>query len=191
MSSTPTPAEIARKILEHSPVYLDTETTGLGQKDEVCEISIIDHDGSVLLDTLVRPTFPIHPSVSAIHGITNDMVSTAPSFPEVLPKLQGVLKNRTLVIYNMDYDLRMLAQSAAAHGVLFSHSSFMSFCAMKLYAAHWGEWSDYRHDYKWQRLGDAMRQQGILFEGTLHRALADTQVTRLLMQKIAGVNGHV
>lgn len=191
MNSTPTPAEIARKILEHSPVYLDTETTGLGQTDEVCEISIIDHDGSILMDTLVKPTFPIHPSVSAIHGITNEMVSKAPSFREVMPKLQDVLKNRVLVVYNLDYDTRMLAQSAAAHDEVFFQTNLMSYCAMKIYAAHWGEWSDYRHDYKWQRLGDAMRQQGIRFEGTLHRALADTQVTRLLMQKIAGVNGYV
>lgn len=186
-----TPAAMAASILRHNPVFLDTETTGLGVNDEVCEISIIDQDGSTLLDTLVRPTFPIHPSVTAIHGISQAMVETAPSFPEILPKLHEVLKNRTLVVYNLEYDLRMLHQSAAAHHLQFSSPHFLSWCAMKLYAEYWGEWSDYRQDYKWQRLGDAMRQQGIKFDGILHRALADTQVTRLLMIKMAGGDGSV
>ncbi len=39
------------------PYYiLDTETTGLGKKDQVIEIAIIDNaDGSVILNTLLSP----------------------------------------------------------------------------------------------------------------------------------------
>ena len=36
-------------------VYLDLETTGLGPEDEVVAIGIVDPEGAVLLDTLVRP----------------------------------------------------------------------------------------------------------------------------------------
>jgi DNA polymerase III epsilon subunit-like protein len=35
-------------------VILDTETTGLYDA-EICEISVIDREGNVLLDTLVKP----------------------------------------------------------------------------------------------------------------------------------------
>jgi DNA polymerase III epsilon subunit-like protein len=37
-------------------VFLDLETTGLDPRtDEIVEIGILDEDGRVLLDTLVRP----------------------------------------------------------------------------------------------------------------------------------------
>ena len=34
---------------------MDTETTGLDEQSEIVEISLIDSDGTVLLDTLVKP----------------------------------------------------------------------------------------------------------------------------------------
>jgi DNA polymerase III epsilon subunit-like protein len=181
------PSEIARKILGRNPVYLDTETTGLGQSDEIVEISIIDHDGSVLLNTLIKPTIYISPAVSAIHHITNEMVAHAPTFDKILPDLQRIFNQRTLVIYNAEYDLRMIRQSAAAIHYPQSVTCGAVQSAMELYAEYWGQWSEYRQSYKWQRLGDAMRQQGIQYEGQLHRALADCQVTRLLMHKMAGI----
>jgi DNA polymerase III epsilon subunit-like protein len=179
------PSDRARKILSYSPVYLDTETTGLGGIDEICEVSIIDYNGSVLLDTLVKPSIPIPASVSSIHGITDEMVSSVPEFPEILPQLLDVLEDRVLVVYNLEFDIRMLRQSAAVHGLEFSHPGSMSYCARELYAEFWGEWHPFYENYKWQRLGDAMQQQGIRYDGKLHRAVADTQVTRLLMLKMA------
>ncbi|HQF69216.1 MAG TPA: hypothetical protein PL171_06005, partial [Anaerolineaceae bacterium] len=53
--------ESARQILALKPVYLDTETTGIGSVDEIVEISVIDHDGAQLFSKLVKPTRPIPP----------------------------------------------------------------------------------------------------------------------------------
>ena len=49
---------IAREILKHKEDYviLDTETTGLGDSDVIIQISIIDLDGNVLMDSLIKPT---------------------------------------------------------------------------------------------------------------------------------------
>jgi DNA polymerase III epsilon subunit-like protein len=188
------PEELAKGICAAKPIYLDTETTGLTDDDEICEISIMDYDGSVLLNTLVQPIMPIPAAASAIHGITDEMVDTAPPFPEILPQVLKILKDRILVVYNLEYDLRMLHQSGEAHDFVFNldpswyrYHCKMACCAMEIYAEFWGEWSSFHGNYKWQRLGDAMRQQGIKFEGTMHRALADCQVTRLLMLKMAGI----
>jgi DNA polymerase-3 subunit epsilon len=46
----------AREILALVPVYLDTETTGLGSDAQVIDIALIDTDGTELINTLVRPT---------------------------------------------------------------------------------------------------------------------------------------
>lgn len=63
--------EVARQVCAAKPVYLDTETTGLGSTDEIIEISIIDDDGSTLLETLVKPSQPIPADSTRVHGITD------------------------------------------------------------------------------------------------------------------------
>ena len=52
---------IARGWLARRPVYLDTETTGLGRDDEIVEIALLDHDGTALADLRVKPRKPIPP----------------------------------------------------------------------------------------------------------------------------------
>ena len=38
-------------------VYLDTETTGVADDDEMVELTIIDDDGEPLINTLIKPKF--------------------------------------------------------------------------------------------------------------------------------------
>ena len=73
----------ARELLQAAPLFLDTETTGLHASDQIVEIAICDLGGNVLFDTLVKPTAPIPPEASAIHGIDDAMVASAPGWPEV------------------------------------------------------------------------------------------------------------
>ena len=70
-------AQQAQRWLDATPVFLDTETTGLNDLAEIVEISILDDDGLVLLDTLVRPRRPIPADAIRIHGIRNEMVAEA------------------------------------------------------------------------------------------------------------------
>jgi DNA polymerase-3 subunit epsilon len=194
MNSHPDFAEVkaraaarASEILESLPVYLDTETTGLDSRAEICDLAVVDHDGTVLLDTLVRPSRPIPPEASRVHGITDEMVADAPGIAEVLPRLAEVLAGRTLVIYNAVYDLRMLVQAERACGVQVRGCSPASsvHCAMELYAEWWGEWNDYHGSFRWQKLGAAARQQNIALPPDLHRARADAELTRRLMEAMA------
>lgn len=74
-----TPRQQAREWLRNC-VILDVETTGLDKYAEIVEISIIDEQGHILLNTLVKPLEPIPDDVIAIHGITNEMVASAPSW---------------------------------------------------------------------------------------------------------------
>ena len=42
--------QMAQEMLSQDPVFLDTETTGIGQNDEVVEISVLDPGGEALVD---------------------------------------------------------------------------------------------------------------------------------------------
>ena len=71
---------------------LDTETTGLSPDDggRICELAVSVSQGGRPVEefsTLLNPGMPMHPEVIAIHGITNEMVASAPKFADILPKL--------------------------------------------------------------------------------------------------------
>lgn len=156
-------------------VILDTETTGLSKKDEVIEISIVDgKTGLVLLDTLVKPTCVINPHASAVHGITEEMVATAPTWAEIHDLVVRLLSGVTMLAYQVDFDLRLMKQSAKAHGLRLG--SITSVCAMRW--LHSYLLSPKEPKLKWPKLTDAAEQFGVTTRGTAHRALADVHMTR-------------
>lgn len=187
-------------ILAARPVFLDAETTGLDHTAQIIDIAVIDHDGSVLLNTLIKPTIPIPQGATAIHGITDADVAYSPCFEVAIAMLSDILTpDRHLVIYNAAYDLRVLRQSAPIYmGGIFTvfepaHPEIDTriympidhvHCAMLLYAEFWGDYNTYRHSYRWQSLSDAAKQQNITVPPGPHRALADAQLTRRLMLKM-------
>lgn len=180
-----TPKQQALQWLENNALILDTETTGLDERAEIIEISIIDCTGQVLLDTLVKPTSPIPAEATRIHGITNEMVAEAPTWPEVIRKFEEIVIGRDLVIYNADYDLRIIDQTSNLHNIL-ETLWLEAECTMLAYAEFYGQWDDYREQWKWQRLGNAAKQQGVVIEGTAHRALADCKMTLGVIASMAG-----
>jgi DNA polymerase III subunit epsilon len=176
-------AEEALRWLAARPVFLDTETTGLGPEAEICEIAVIDHQGRTLLNSLVKPRRPIPQEATDVHGICNADVDAAPQLPDLWGHLTFLLLVKPVVIYNADYDLRLIRQSAAAWDL--TVPELHAGCAMKLYARFYGEWNDARGSYRWQRLIDAARQCGLPIPMNLHRAAADAELTRLLLRHMA------
>jgi DNA polymerase III epsilon subunit-like protein len=49
------------------------DDAGLEAHDEVIQLAIVDMQGNVLLQSLVRPTIPVGTEARAIHGITNEV----------------------------------------------------------------------------------------------------------------------
>lgn len=168
----------ARDLLKRDPttwVILDTETTGLGKDAQVIQIGVIDGNGAVLMDNvLVKPTKPIPSDATAVHQITNEMVKNAPAFPDILPQLRDVIAGRLLVIYNAQYDMRLLVQSSKAHGFALSLGIAGFTCAMLRYAEWFGDWNDYHGSFRWQKL-----------QGGDHSALGDCRATLDVIKKMA------
>lgn len=184
----------ARDLVASGFVVLDTETTGLNRErdDEACQIAVVASDGTVLLDTLVKPSLPIEPGAARIHGITDEMVKDAPTFVEILPHLHEALDGRVVVIYNADFDAgiigNMILSSSGApeRNYMDRHFSLQGlWCAMQQYARFYGEWNDYHESFRWQRLGSACAELGIHVVGPAHSALGDALRTLALIQKMA------
>jgi DNA polymerase-3 subunit epsilon len=170
-----------RTKLAQKPVYIDTETTGLRATDEIIEICIVDHDGQILLDSLVKPYNFIPAEATRIHGITNAMVQNAPTWREIWPEVQRILTDRLIGIYNHEFDRRMIKQSHQQAGMIWQElgGKTHTFCIMKLYQEFYGSQS-------YQKLAKAGQQCGIALPNT-HRAKADTLLARAVMNYMGDI----
>lgn len=170
--------------LDNNSVILDTETTGLSDI-EICEISIIDSSGNVLLDSLIKPIKPIPEDATAIHGISNEMVADAPTFAELNPEIIKILSDKKIIIYNAQFDVKALISAAEISKVDASAYRTMiakSECAMLAYSRYYGEPGKYSGN-KWHKLVAACEQQHIDISSiTAHRAKADCLMTLALIK---------
>jgi DNA polymerase III subunit epsilon len=91
---------------------VDVETTGGGPAtNALTEIAAAKFRGGECLGTfatLVDPNDIIPPFITALTGITNDMVRGAPSVPGVLPSFVEFVRGAVLVGHNVAFDLSFL-----------------------------------------------------------------------------------
>jgi len=164
-------------LMKMEPVFLDTETTGFGPDDEVVDIAIVGFTGDVLLNALIKPNKPIPAGASAIHGITNKMVASAPTWEEKWPEILGAFSEENVAMYNVEFDVRLMRQSAEKHTITWQPPYKKAIDVMHIFAEHYGDWDDYHQSFTWQKLETAGHYFNIDLPNS-HRALADTLLTR-------------
>lgn len=163
----------AEVLADPVTVVLDTETTGLHRSAKIVEIAVVTGTGETLLDALLNPGEHIPGDASAIHGITDEKVAGAPTFAEVVPKLEAALRGRRVVIYNKPFDAKRLghelggvapdepeAELANAAIRWLAGLGASAEDAMVPYSDWVGEWSEWREGYRWQRLEGGHRARG-------------------------------
>lgn len=159
-------------------VAVDLETTGLNvEKDSIIEIGAVLFKNGLTrgqFQTFVNPETVIPPEVSALHGITNDLLHGAPSPQEALSKFLQFARDRILVGHNIkEFDLPILKRSIRqVLGMEWNPSIFdtLKVCR-KLYP-------DRKHD---------LQNMAIFFNippTTYHRALYDAWTVKEIFVKL-------
>ncbi|NCA72601.1 MAG: 3'-5' exonuclease [Sphingobacteriia bacterium] len=145
--------------------FLDLETTGLDPiRDEILEIGILDDDGNILLDSLVRPErIQTWPAAQRINGIDPVAVANAPTLAALRPRLIEAVAGTRVVIYNASFDSGFLGTDLVGAAEVV--------CAMKAFAATFS-------DRRWRKLGAAAAHVGYVWPGNAHRAIHDCMATR-------------
>lgn len=174
----------AKQLVACEPVFLDTETTGTGMTAEVIEIAIVDHSGSLLFESLVKPKGTIEPDAFRVHGIRMEILQSAPAWKDVWPQVEALLKDKQVGIYNSEFDVRLMRQSHQKYWMDWRFPEQNFFCIMKLYARFYGERDPRRGSYRWQSLEQAGKQCGIPLQNA-HRAKDDALLARALLLHMA------
>ena len=166
------------ELLQDDFIVLDTETTGLGRRDEIIEVGVVDAGGATLLETLVWPHRGAVPQgATRVHGLTIDQLAGAPTWPQVLPELQALLEGRRVLAWNAPFDQRMVQQSSRLWRVRPGLPAFE--CAMRAYAVARGLAGGR------SKLASAAAEQGVLSGTQRHRSTDDARLTLAVLTAFA------
>ncbi|EKK3319978.1 3'-5' exonuclease [Salmonella enterica] len=175
-------AMLAHTWLALDPVFLDTETTGLDDTAQALEIGLVNARGETIFETRLKPTVSIDPAATAVHGISEAELADAPSWPDIAQQLQHHIGRRPLIIFNADFDTRILKQTATAHNAPVSWLDTLTvYCAMRLAAGYYGP----TNRYGTISLASATSQAGLNWSGRAHSAVADAVMTARVVSEIA------
>lgn len=101
----------ARNLLQERPLFLHSKTTGGVELAEVVEIAILDSSGKPVVDELIKPKRHIRAAATEEHGLSDEMVESAPRWAEVLPRVEEVLIGKKVCVYDPESELRALKNS--------------------------------------------------------------------------------
>ena len=156
----------------YTTIVIDFETTGLspGYGDRTIEVGAVLISNRQILDrfqSLMNPGMRISGFIEDYTGITNRMLSTAPSIKEVMNKLKVFLAQHHLVAHNASFDSRFLDAELDR----INHKRKNEFaCSMLTSRRLYPEAPNHK-------LETLVRYKNLKTDGVHHRALADAEMT--------------
>ncbi len=160
---------------------VDIETTGgAAANSGITEVAIFIHDGEKVIEeyvTLINPQRAIPTYITALTGINNAMVASAPSFEDVAEKIYELLKDKVFIAHNVNFDFSFIKEHLQQSGIKFLVPKL---CTVRLSRKAFPGFTSYS-------LGTLCRQLDIDLENR-HRARGDAAATVLLFEKV--LNEH-
>ncbi len=153
---------------------VDIETTGGSPKTEkITEIAIYLYDGEKVVNefiTLVNPEKNIPYYITALTGISNEMVVDAPKFYEIAKQIVEFTEDKILVAHNASFDYKFIKSEFKSLGFEFTRDNLCTLrLSRKLLPGH--------RSYS---LGKLCGDLGINIENR-HRAAGDASATVKLL----------
>jgi len=153
---------------------VDIETTGGSPKTEkITEIAIYVYNGKKIVDefvSLVNPEKNIPYYITALTGISNEMVTDAPKFFEIAKQVVEITEDKILVAHNASFDYKFIKSEFKSLGYDFTRENMCTLrLSRKLLPGH--------RSYS---LGKLCADLGIEIENR-HRAAGDAQATVQLL----------
>lgn len=162
---------------EESLAFVDVETTGGHPAwHRLTEIAIIGMRGGAIewqFETLINPQTSIPPTIQRLTGITDEMVSDAPTFEQVAAKILALLSGRRFVAHNARFDYGFVRQELRRAGYAFAAPVL---CTVRLSRELFPDQARHNLDSIIARFGLTCAQR--------HRAMPDAQVLAQLWQRL-------
>ncbi len=156
---------------------VDIETTGGSPNSEkITEIAVYVFDGSRIMDefiSLVNPEKNIPYYITALTGISNEMVADAPKFYEIARQIVEITEGRIFVAHNVSFDYNFIRSEFRSLGYDFKRENLCTLrLSRKMLPGH--------RSYS---LGKLCSSLGIVIENR-HRAAGDAFATVKLLERL-------
>jgi len=161
--------DLSKPWTEFEFVAFDTETSGaypLGS--EVVEFGAVKWKGGkevASYQTLLKPSKPMSDFIISIHGITNEMVETAPPMAEKILEIHEFMKGAIPMAHHAPFDMGFMAIDFEKHQLLLPQEPVICTSLLARKVIH------ETVNHKLQTLIKFMNIDG----GTAHRALDDAR----------------
>ena len=169
-------------------ILLDTETTGMAEKDRICQLSflVLNEDGDIeeIHDDVCKPPLPISYDAMAIHHITPEMIEDKLECTQTKAYKRLLELNHPsnlIVIQNAAFDLSMLSKE----GFTSQMSLLDTFRILRAYYPQEGSFSLQYKRYQWGLYKEEeaiARKHGITINA--HDALGDVIVLKHLFERL-------
>jgi DNA polymerase III epsilon subunit family exonuclease len=176
------PFSLLQKLSETPLVFVDVETTGASADwgDRVIEIGLLRVEGGARVAEfaqLIDPQRRISAGVSALTGITHEMVAGQPTFAQAMPRVLELMSGAIILGHNVRFDLSFLHKEFRRAGVdmCVAFNDTQVFDTVRIARRRFG-----RGGNGLQRLAGRLGVQPVV----AHRALADAQTTHLVFEKL-------
>jgi len=157
---------------KYSTIVIDFETTGLspGYGDRTIEVGAVLISNNEIVDrfqSLMNPEMMVSSFIQDYTGITNRMLSSAPTINEVMHKLKKFIAHHHLVAHNASFDSRFL--DAEFNRINHQRSNQFG-CSLLVSRRVYPEASNHK-------LETLVKYKNLKTDGIHHRALADAEMT--------------
>ncbi|MBC7937774.1 MAG: GIY-YIG nuclease family protein [Rhizobacter sp.] len=163
---------------------VDIETTGgFASGNGITEIAIYLHNGQRVVDqyhTLINPVQKIPVYITALTGISDAMVASAPRFEEVAEEIYAYLHDTVFVAHNVNFDYSFVKHYLKKSGY---ELNVKKLCTVRLGRKVFPGLPSYS-------LGNFCRSMGIEIENR-HRADGDAQATVELFSRMLDHDGKL
>lgn len=169
------------KKMEYAIVDIET-TGGNAGGSRITEIAVIIHNGKEVTDrweTLVNPQQHIPLYITALTGISNEMVYEAPLFQDIAKELFNLLSNRIFVAHNVNFDYSFVRHQLEEAGFKFTAPKLCTVRAARKIKPGLPSYS----------LGNLCRFLDISLENR-HRAGSDADATAVLLSLLLKNDGE-
>jgi DNA polymerase III subunit epsilon len=162
---------------------VDIETTGgHAAANGITEIAIYVHNGMQVtrhFKTLINPERRIPDYITALTGISNAMVASAPTFDEVAAEIHEILHGNVFVAHNVNFDFSFVKHHLKLHGF---DLNVKKLCTVRLSRKVFAGYPSYS-------LGNICRNLGIQIEDR-HRADGDAKASVTLFERVLQNGGE-
>ena len=95
--------------------FLEIDTTGLTDQDEIVRVTLVDLTGTVQDDLFFKPSRPLSAEASAANGLTDEMLHDAPYLTDMWEILRARVYGHYILSFSQTFDIKKLNEAASRH----------------------------------------------------------------------------